>query len=128
MHHWVRLFFFLYFEFQIGLCVGAKHRQHKQTNDPELLDDQIIKSLANKYQVDPSTILIRYIIDRNFVCIIKSANQQRLKQNYLIAQSNQFHLNKEDFQLIDQQIQTRFRYYQMTDGISSKQHPFPPSN
>lgn len=105
--------------------LGAKGRHHKQINDPELLDDQTIKSIANKYHVDPSSVLIRYIIDRNLICIIKSSNYQRLKQNYLLSRQNQFHLNDEDFHLIRQQIQTRFRYYLMTDGIQSKQHPFP---
>ena len=72
----------------------------------------------------PASVLLRYILDRNLVCIVKSANQQRIKENIRLVKENQFQLTKEDFELIRKQIPTRFRYYKMNDGINSKEHPF----
>ncbi|CAF2816681.1 unnamed protein product [Rotaria sp. Silwood2] len=56
--------------------LGAKKRVWKQKDDPEILEDKVIKSIAEKYNVDSATILLRYIMDRNIVCIVKSSNEQ----------------------------------------------------
>ena len=69
-------------------------------------------------------ILLRYILDRNIICIVKSSNHQRIKENFQLFQENKFQLKEEDFDLIRNQIQTRFRYYKMTDGKDAKEHPF----
>ena len=104
--------------------LGAKNRDWKNINDPELFQDETIKSIAEKYHVQPVTILLRYILDRNLVCIVKSANEQRMNENLNIFKENKFRLTNEDYQRIHQQIQTRFRFYKMNDGKDAKEHPF----
>lgn len=104
--------------------LGARNRDWKNSNDPELLEDPIIKSIAEKYHVQPVAILLRYILDRNIICVVKSANEQRLKENFQIFKEKKFQLGQEDFDQIHQQIQTRFRYYKMNDAKDAKEHPF----
>ena len=104
--------------------LGAKQRDWKNEGDPEILEDKTIKSIAEKYQVDPASILLRYILDRDIVCIVKSSNYQRIKENIRLFKENKFQLTKEDFDQIKSQIQIRFRYYKMTDGKDAAEHPF----
>ena len=52
----------------------------KNQNDPEILEDKTIKSIAEKYYVHPVSILLRYILDRNIICIVKSSNDQRMNE------------------------------------------------
>ncbi|UJR24745.1 hypothetical protein I4U23_006119 [Adineta vaga] len=104
--------------------LGAKDRAWKTKDDPEILEDKTIKSLAEKYHVHPAAILLHYIIDRDAVCIVKSANHQRIKENFNLFQEHQFKLNKEDYEKIHQEIKIRFRYYKMTDAWNAKEHPF----
>ncbi|CAF1317504.1 unnamed protein product [Adineta steineri] len=104
--------------------LGAKDRSWKNENDPEILEDKTIKSIAEKYNVHPASILLHYIIDRNIICIVKSSNYQRIKDNFNLFQQNQFQLTQEDFNKIHDEIKIRFRYYKMTDAKDAKQHPF----
>jgi diketogulonate reductase-like aldo/keto reductase len=112
------------FLFSFLIKIGARNRDFKEKTDPELLDDPIIKSIANKYNVDPVSILLHYIIDRNIICIVKSSNHQRLKQNFQLFNENKFQLDQQDFNKIHNQIKIKFRYYKMNDGIDAKEHPF----
>ncbi|CAF2646390.1 unnamed protein product [Rotaria sp. Silwood2] len=104
--------------------LGAKYRQWKNENDPEILEDKTIKSIADKYNVDPTSVLLRYIIDRNFVCIVKSANHERIKQNFQSINQSQFKLDQEDFNKIHNDIQIRFRYHQLQERKHAKEYPF----
>ncbi len=104
--------------------LGAKYRDWKNEGDPEILKDKTIKSIAEKYKVHPASILLRYILDRNIVCVVKSSNTQRIKENIQLFKENKFQLTKEDFDQIQNQIQIRFRYYKMNDGKNAKEHPF----
>jgi aldehyde reductase len=104
--------------------IGAKDREWKKRDDPEILEDPIIKSISQKYNVHPATILIRYIIDRNIICVVKSSNHQRIQQNFDLFKQNQFHLTEEDLHKIHNEIKIKFRYYKMEDAKDAKEHPF----
>lgn len=104
---------------------GTQNNPFIEENAPILLKDPIIASLAKKYQCQPSDILLRFILDRNLICIVKSSNHQRIQKNFQLFQQSHFHLNDQDYQLIKDQIRIRYRYYTMKDGIRSKYHPFP---
>lgn len=90
-----------------------------------LLEDPVIASIAERHHVQPADVLLRYILDRQLICIAKSSNLKRLEDNSRLAEQTQFQLNEQDFQQIRQEISTRFRYYLMNDGLHSKHHPFP---
>ncbi|CAF1681057.1 unnamed protein product [Rotaria magnacalcarata] len=104
--------------------LGAKNRQWKKENDPEILEDKTIKSIADKYNVHPASVLLRYIIDRNLVCVVKSSNHERLKQNFHSINENQFKLDQEDFNKIHNDIQIIFRYHQLQERRHAKEYPF----
>ncbi|CAF0759786.1 unnamed protein product [Adineta steineri] len=104
--------------------LGANNRQWKKENDPEILEDKTIKSIADKYNVHPAAILLRYIIDRNLVCVVKSANYQRIEQNFQCINQNHFQLDEEDFNKIHNDIQIRFRYHQVEEKKYAKEYPF----
>ncbi|CAF0952869.1 unnamed protein product [Adineta ricciae] len=104
--------------------LGAKERPWKTKDDPEVLEDKTIKSLADKYHVHPAAILLHYIIDRDIVCVVKSASPQRIKDNFDLFQGHPFKLSQEDFDTIHKEIKTRFRYYIMSDGAKAKEYPF----
>jgi len=106
------------------MSIGAKYREWKQKGDPEILEDKIIKSIADKYHVHPTSILLHYIIDRNIICVVKSSNHQRIKENFNLVEDNKFQLNQEDFEKIHNEIKIRFRYHQMKDCKKAKEHPF----
>jgi diketogulonate reductase-like aldo/keto reductase len=88
------------------------------------LEDETIKSIAEKYNVQPASILLRYIIDRNIICVVKSSNHQRIKENFDLFKEPKFKLHEEDFKKIQNEIKIRFRYYKMEDGKDAKEHPF----
>ncbi|CAF2133425.1 unnamed protein product [Rotaria magnacalcarata] len=104
--------------------LGAETRQWKKENDPEILEDKTIKLIADKYNVHPASVLLRYIIDQNLVCIVKSANHKRIKQNFHSINENQFKLDQEDFNKIHNDIQIRFRYHQLQERRHAKEYPF----
>jgi diketogulonate reductase-like aldo/keto reductase len=104
--------------------LGAQGREWKEKDDPEVMDDKVIKSIADKYHVHPAMILLRYILDRDIICIAKSSNNQRLRDNFNLFKDKTFQLNQEDFDKIQRNIPTRFRYYTMGDCIGANEYPF----
>jgi diketogulonate reductase-like aldo/keto reductase len=85
---------------------------------------ETIKSIADKYNVHPAAILLHYTIDTNTICVVKSANPQRIKEKFNLVNENKFKLNEEDFKKIDNETKIRFRYYKMPDAKGAKLHPF----
>ncbi len=88
------------------------------------MEDETIKSIAEKYNVQPASILLRYIVDRKIICIVKSSNHQRIKENFNLFEKPKFKLYEADFKKIHDEIKIRFRYYKMEDGKDAKEHPF----
>ncbi|CAF1134522.1 unnamed protein product [Rotaria sp. Silwood1] len=103
--------------------LGAKYREWKQKDDPEILEDKVIKSIAEKYNVPSAAVLLRYIIDRNIICIAKSSNEQRIRENFNLFKENKFKLSEDDFNKIHNEIQIKFRYHKMEDTKNAKEYP-----
>ena len=106
---------------------GANESAVLEKGHRVLLEDPIIASIAEQHHVQPAELLLRYIIDRQLICIAKSSNLKRLEENFRLFEQTRFQLTDEDFQRIRREISTRFRYYLMNDAFGSKHHPFPPS-
>src|SRR5690625_4158011 len=62
------------------------------------LDDQLLKSLANKYQKTTVQIMIRWHLQHGFVVIPKSTNPNRQEENISVFD---FKLTQDDMKLID---------------------------
>ena len=59
----------------------------------DLLDEKILKELANKYSKTPAQIAIRWNIERGVMVLVKSVNRGRIKENISIFD---FELTEED--------------------------------
>ena len=64
---------------------------------PEILEEPLIKSLAEKYHKSPAQICLKYLYQRGFVIIPKSSNPKRIKENFEIFD---FILSDEDMEEI----------------------------
>jgi len=62
-------------------------------DDPGLLQDPVVKSIADKYGATPAQVLIRFLNQEGFIVIPKSVQADRLKSNFEIFF---FKLSEED--------------------------------
>lgn len=79
----------------------------KVENEPVLMQEPAVLTLAEKHGVTSAQILLNWLIMRGIVVIPKSVNKERLKQNLDAAT---FKLTTEDVKQIDQLDRNR-RYY-----------------
>lgn len=59
-----------------------------RTNDPVLLEDEVIKKIAQKHKVTPGQVLLKWGIQRNTSVIPKSITKERLIENMKSLQVN----------------------------------------
>jgi diketogulonate reductase-like aldo/keto reductase len=62
------------------------------------LDETSLRMLAKKYQRSPAVILIRWCLEKGYVCIPKSSNKHRIEENITAFE---FVLEKEDVDFLD---------------------------
>lgn len=60
---------------------GDRSPAAKKADEPILLEDEVLKGLAEKHHCSTAQILIAYSIFRDIVVIPKSINQERIRQN-----------------------------------------------
>ncbi len=91
--------------------LGSKDRPDslKQQNEPMLLENEVIKNIAQKHQATPAQILIQWAIERGTVVIPKSVSPERIKQNF---EAQTISLDTADME----QIKTLNRNYRYVDG------------
>ena len=91
--------------------LGSKDRPDfvKQQNEPILLENEVIKNIAEKHQVTTAQILIQWAIERGTIVIPKSVSPERIKQNF---EAQNISLDTEDME----QIKTLNRNYRYVDG------------
>lgn len=68
-----------------------------QKDQPNLLENEIVKSIADKYGDTSAQILLAWGMNRNTVMIPKSVNKERLKENF---QSIYIQLEEEDMETL----------------------------
>ncbi|XP_006813951.2 aldo-keto reductase family 1 member B1-like, partial [Saccoglossus kowalevskii] len=73
--------------------LGSLDRPWAKDDDPNLLKDQVVKSIASKHNKTPAQVLLRFCIDLGCAVIPKSVNPGRMKENLEIFD---FKLTSED--------------------------------
>ncbi|KAH9509436.1 hypothetical protein Btru_045881 [Bulinus truncatus] len=62
--------------------LGAPSRPSRHVhNNENLLEDPLIKEIAQSYKKTPGQVLLNFLLRRGFVVLPKSANKQRIKEN-----------------------------------------------
>lgn len=74
---WVSLSSFKIFPFRLIFFLFEIH----SVSVPDLLDNPVVLSIAEKHNKSPAQVLLRYIIESGITVIPKSTNENRLKAN-----------------------------------------------
>ena len=67
---------------------GDRPDSMKQKDEPPLLENDTVKSVAEKEDLTPAQLLIAWAIDRGTVVIPKSTNPGRIAENFAAAEHN----------------------------------------
>ena len=62
-----------------------------------LFENETLKNIGEKYNKSVAQVVLRWLIQRNIVCIPKSVNKERIKENFNVFD---FELSEEDMQTI----------------------------
>ncbi|XP_065086964.1 aldo-keto reductase family 1 member B1-like isoform X2 [Ochlerotatus camptorhynchus] len=100
--------------------LGSPNRPWAKPDDPQLMEDPKIVSIAKKYNKTPAQILIRYQIQRGHVVIPKSVNKSRIQSNFEVFD---FELTEDDIKLITS-FDCNGRLVPMTSADTSPLYPF----
>ncbi|XP_008334936.1 aldo-keto reductase family 1 member A1-A [Cynoglossus semilaevis] len=88
----------------VGVCVtaysplGSGDRPWASTDEPSLLQDPQLKTIALRYHKTPAQVILRWNVQRGVVCIPKSVTPSRIQQNIQVFD---FSLSEDDIKLID---------------------------
>jgi alcohol dehydrogenase (NADP+) len=83
----------------------------KRSDEPPLLENQVVKSVAADEGLTPGQLLIAWAIQRGTSVIPKSTHPQRIAQNFAAASHTLSTMAREKLDSID----TRFRYLDLKD-------------
>lgn len=85
---------------------GDRSEGMKQENEPNMLEKEVVTSIANKHKVSPAQVLINWSAQRGTAVIPKSTNAGRIKENLAAAQ---LQLDQEDLKNLAQ-MDEHYRY------------------
>ncbi len=96
---------------------GDRSSEMKAEDEPSLLDNKVIKSIADQHNATAAQILIAFHLHRDTATIPKSTNSKRIKEN---LNSANISLSDEDMQSL-QKLDEHYRYvngkfFETSDG------------
>ncbi|XP_052583953.1 aldo-keto reductase family 1 member C18 isoform X2 [Peromyscus californicus insignis] len=95
----------------ILVAYGALGTQRYKTcvneDTPVLLDDPVLCAIARKYKRTPALIALRYQLQRGIVVLVKSFNEERIREN---MQALDFQLASDHMKILDG-LNRNFRYF-----------------
>ncbi|CAH0730664.1 unnamed protein product, partial [Brenthis ino] len=100
--------------------LGSPDRPWAKPDEPQLMDDQKLKQIANRLGKTVAQVLIRYQIDRGVIVIPKSVTRSRIESNFNVFD---FTLSPADMKEIDS-FDCNGRFVPMTASLGHKYHPF----
>jgi len=95
---------------------GAPDRSWAKPGDPILLEDPLVRQIAEKHKRTPAQVLVRFQLERGVVVIPKSVNKQRLQQN---IDAVTFRLDEGELN----QLLTLDRHYRYYGASNESAHP-----
>ena len=78
--------------------LASRDRPWAKAGEPLLLEDEKVIEVGKKHNKSPAQICVRWQIQRGLSCVPKSANKDRLKQNFDVFD---FELSEDDMKTID---------------------------
>ncbi|KAL4112953.1 hypothetical protein QTP88_016665 [Uroleucon formosanum] len=100
--------------------LGSAKRSWAEPEDIAILDDPIVKQIADKYKKTIAQILIKFQIQRGVIVIPKSSNSERQKENFDIWD---FELTTQDIDLLES-LNKNARYFEFNSAKHLKDYPF----
>ena len=78
----------------------------KKDNEPTLLNNEVITTIADKHDATPAQVLIKWAVERDTIVIPKSTNAERIEENF---NSKDLDLDREDMNRI-RELDINYRY------------------
>ncbi|XP_064470407.1 aldo-keto reductase family 1 member B1-like isoform X2 [Ornithodoros turicata] len=100
--------------------LGSPDRPWAPRNERPLMEDPIVCEIAEKLNVTPAQVLIRYPIERGLVTIPKTVHKKRLEENYRVLNIK---LSDSDVKALDA-LNQGFRSVSFEEAKTSKLYPF----
>ncbi|XP_071455276.1 1,5-anhydro-D-fructose reductase-like [Hetaerina americana] len=92
---------------------------------PDVLNNETVKEIAEKYRKTPAQILLRHIIQRGIAVIPKSSNPKRIQENIQVFD---FELSPEDMHRLDAQgqgkVERLFDFSMFKGATTHPEYPF----
>jgi diketogulonate reductase-like aldo/keto reductase len=88
-------------------------------------DYEVINKLAEKYNKTPAQICIRWSLQNNFIPLVKSVNEERMKSNLEVFD---FKISEEDMNRIDGMNGKGYRHEYVIDGSPKYFKKYPKTN
>lgn len=100
--------------------LGSPQRPWAKPDEPSLLEDPKVLSIAKRLNKTSAQILIRYQVERGIIVIPKSTSKSRIAENFNIWD---FSLSEEDIKAINS-LDCNGRLIPQAEGREHKDHPF----
>ncbi|XP_025194375.1 uncharacterized protein LOC112594002 [Melanaphis sacchari] len=100
--------------------LGSAKRSWAGPEEDAILDEPIVKQLADKYKKTNAQILIKFQIQRGIIVIPKSSNPKRQKENFDVWD---FELTSQDIDLLES-LNKNARYFEYNSANHLKDYPF----
>ncbi|ESO82377.1 hypothetical protein LOTGIDRAFT_207435 [Lottia gigantea] len=100
--------------------LGNPNRSWKESKDPTILADPVLNEIALSKGKSVAQVVLRFLLQRDLVVIPKSANADRIKENFQLFN---FELNEAEMKKI-WSLDKNFRVYTKPIAVDHPEYPF----